>query len=108
MVLALNANGGWAARAAFITLDILWVGFTIFAVMLAIRRKFLRHRNFMIRSYALTLSAITLRTWHIILTQFFVLTPIQIYILEAWLGFVPNFIDAEYLIYSYYRTKSSK
>ena len=53
----------------------------------------------MFRSYALTLSAITLRgyTWLIDLTTL-PISPRDTYILTAWLGWVPNLIVADLLI----------
>ena len=52
----------------------------------------------MMRSYALTLSALTLRTWKIILTNTTSLPPETIYMIDAWLGFMPNWLFAEWLI----------
>jgi len=44
-------------------LAVLWIGCTIYAGYAAVRRRFFLHGAFMIRSYALTLSAITLRLY---------------------------------------------
>ena len=52
----------------------------------------------MMRSYALTFSAITLRTWHWILSYSFVIDPAQLYMIDAWLGFVPNLLLVELMI----------
>ncbi len=78
------------------------------AVQCARQRDFKNHKNFMIRSYALTLSAITLRTWHIILSRYFAIDPAYFYIVEAWIGFVPNLIVAECMIrFSVYEFKKN-
>ena len=98
MVLAVYANGQLPGKIAFILLDVLWFHFTYKAVATARARDFSAHRDFMIRSYALTLSALTLRTWKVILSRAFEMEPSQLYILEAWLGFVPNLIVAELII----------
>lgn len=98
LVLAVYANGFWPSRLAFIILDCLWFYFTWRAVV-AIRQKNIdSHRQFMIRSYALTFSAITLRTWKIILAQTFHPDPVTLYMVEAWIGFVPNLLLAEWWI----------
>lgn len=99
LVMAFYANAGWAARCSFILLALLWIGFTAYAGYLAIRRRWALHGAFMFRSYALTLSAITLRsyTWLIELTTW-QLSPREIYILTAWLSWIPNLIVAEWLI----------
>ncbi len=99
MVLAVNANGHWPGKTAFVLLDGLWFIFTLLALLHAFRHNFKSHRHFMMRSYALTLSALTLRTWKVILVTAFTLDPVTLYILEAWLGFVPNLVLVEILIH---------
>ena len=98
-LMALHANGGLPARTSFTLLAFLWWAFTFYAGYLAIRRRFRAHGAYMIRSYALTLSAITLRLY----TYFSVYLPLHaspkdIYITTAWLSWVPNLIIAEMLI----------
>jgi uncharacterized membrane protein len=98
-LMALHANGGLPARVSFTLLSLLWIGLTCYAGYYAMKRKFPLHGAFMFRSYALTLSAITLRLY----TYFSVYVPLQaspkdIYITTAWLSWVPNLILAEFLI----------
>jgi uncharacterized membrane protein len=98
MILAFYANGDLPTKAAFIILDSLWFWFTLKAVV-AIKAKDIKtHKQFMIRSYALTCSAITLRLWKIVLTNSTQIDPLTIYMIDAWLGFVPNLLFAEWLI----------
>ena len=98
MIMAIYANGHLPTKIAFIILDCLWFLFTYKAVV-AIRSKDIKtHKQFMIRSYALTFSAITLRLWKIVLTNSFEMDPMTIYMIDAWLGFVPNLLFAEWLI----------
>ena len=52
----------------------------------------------MYRSYALAVSAITLRLWKVFLVYFFQPNPMDIYEVIAWLGWVPNLILIEILI----------
>lgn len=99
MVLAIYANGGIFAKTAFILLDILWFLTTYLAYKSA-RNSITHHVNYIIRSYSLTLSAISLRVWHIILTT--ITSEMNynfLYTLEAWLGFVPNILIAELIIW---------
>jgi hypothetical protein len=98
MILAIYANGGLLGKIAFILLDILWFLFTYKAFIDGYAKKFIAHRDNMIRSYALTLSAITLRSWHMILANTTSLDYNKLYIIEAWLGFIPNLIIAEIII----------
>ena len=98
MVLAVYANGLLPGRIAFVLLDSIWFIFTYKALMSAYRKDFVAHKNYMIRSYALTFSAITLRTWKTILSNSFDIDPIELYMIDAWMGFVPNLLVAEWII----------
>ena len=100
MVLACCANGLLPGRIAFVLLDSLWFTFTLLGVLAARRGEWSRHRAMMIRSYALTFSAITLRTWKFILVRTTHIDPVHLYMIDAWMGFVPNLIVAEWLIQS--------
>jgi hypothetical protein len=98
MILAVNANGGLPSRIAFCLLGVLWFVFTLLAWLYARRRRFILHRRFMIRSYALTLSAITLRLWKPLFISFTSLDTDTIYRIDAWLGFGLNLLVAEWII----------
>lgn len=98
LILAVYANGHLPTKIAFLILDGLWLWFTVKAVLEVKKGNIAGHREYMIRSYALTFSAVTLRTWRLVLTSSFDLDPQLIYMLDAWLGFVPNLICAEWLI----------
>jgi uncharacterized membrane protein len=99
LIMALYANGGIAGRTAFLLLDILWFAFTWQAYACAKDKDFTRHKHYMIRSYALTFSAITLRTWKFILSNAFSIDLRELYIIDAWLGFLPNMLVAELIIH---------
>lgn len=98
MILAIYANGLFPGKAAFIVLDCLWFYFTYRAYTSIRQRKVNEHKEFMIRSFALTFSAITLRTWKIILSNTLDLDATTLYMIDAWMGFVPNLLFAEWLI----------
>jgi len=99
MIMAIYANGLWPSRIAFIILDCLWFYFTYRAYAAARKRDIITHKRFMIRSYALTFSAITLRTWKIVLLNTFHPDPLTVYMIQAWIGFVPNLLFAEWLLW---------
>lgn len=99
LVMGFYANGGLFSRIAFVSLATLWISFTALALIRARQGDFKAHRNFMIRSYALTLSAITLRAWKYGITNTVELPPMDVYRAVAWLGWVVNLGVAEYLIY---------
>lgn len=105
MIMAWYANGHLPSKIAFIILDSLWFWFTLRAFMEAKRGNIAAHKRFMIRSYALTFSAITLRTWKLVLSNIFIIAPVTLYMIDAWIGFVPNLLLAEWIIR---RNKSKK
>jgi uncharacterized membrane protein YozB (DUF420 family) len=107
LVMGFYANGGLFSRIAFVSLALLWIFFTVMALIRAKQKNFKAHRNYMIRSYALTLSAITLRAWKYGITNTMTLPPMDVYRVVAWLGWVGNLAFAEYLIYRYKRKRLS-
>lgn len=100
-VMGLHANGGLVAIFFFATLAVLWWWFTFKALQYARKKDFKAHRNFMIRSYALALSAITLRIWKVVLVYFFEPAPMDLYVVISGLGWIPNLLIAEFIIYKY-------
>jgi hypothetical protein len=97
-VMALYANGGIWAKTSFAITASLWCVFTFLAYKYAREKNFKLHIANMYRSYALTLTAITLRLYVLVLPHFFILHALQMYTLVAWLSWVPNLIIAELLI----------
>lgn len=97
-IMALLANGGIPSRIAFTSLSVLWMYTTGKAWQTAMAKQFAAHRNWMYRSYALTLSAVTLRGWKWLLIALFHLRPLDTYMIVSWMGFVPNLVVAEWII----------
>lgn len=98
LLMGFYANGGTTSRIAFILLGSLWIYFTAMAWYKAKKGEYKQHRHFMIRSYALTLSAITLRAWKYGITNTMEVPPMDVYRIVAWLGFIPNLLVAEWII----------
>ena len=97
-LIGMKANGGLVAQVAFTLLAVSWFYYTLQAVLKAKNGDFKAHKNFMIRSFALTCSALTLRYWKVILVYFFQPNPMDVYPLIAWLGWIPNLLIAEWII----------
>ena len=105
LIMGYHANGGTAAKISFCLLFILWMFFTYKAYAYARIRKWKEHKNYMYRSYALTLSAISLRLFKWVIASLFELPPMDIYIIVSWLGWILNLLIVEGLIY--YESKRS-
>jgi uncharacterized membrane protein len=102
-LMSFYANGGIGSQIGFILLSICWILFTALALYYAVKKKFVAHRNFMIRSFALTLSAISLRIWKVLLAYFTDIPPMDRYRIIAWLGWTLNLVIAEIIIYRLYK-----
>ena len=98
-IIGLYANGGISSQIAFCLLAALWFYFTFEAFKNARIKKFSSHQKFMYRSFALTLSAITLRAWKYVLIELLHPRPMDVYRVVAWLGWVLNLIIAEIIIH---------
>ena len=99
LVMSFYANGGIPAQTSFILLSGTWLFCTFTAWRFLRNKEYERHGNWMLRSYALTLSAVTLRLYAYLFDVWKVdLNPIDTYILLAWMSWIPNLLIAELLI----------
>ncbi|MEW4372401.1 DUF2306 domain-containing protein [Paenibacillus kandeliae] len=95
--LSLFATGGWISGLGFMSLDVLWVSTTLIAVRKIIAKDVQAHQVWMLRSYALTFSAVTLRI---------LLAPLAILLgdfeaafrVVAWACWIPNLLVIEVVI----------
>lgn len=92
------ANGGFLSKISFIILGTLWWVTTYKAYQSARQKRFKEHKQWMWRSFVLTLSALTLRIWKVIIVYLFHPSPMDVYQIIAWLGWIPNILLIEYLI----------
>ena len=105
LIIGIFANGGAISKTSFIILALLWWRFTYKAFQHVRLKQYDLHSKFMFKSYALTLSAITLRLWKFIIVNYITeLPPMELYQVVSWLSWVPNLIIAEILIaYKYHK-----
>lgn len=97
-VLASNTNAGAVAQTGFSLLAIFWLVSTTIAFLKARSRDFSAHRQWMIRSYALTLAAVTLRIYLPVTMGGFGMAYLDVYPIIAFACWVPNAIIAEWLV----------
>lgn len=98
LIMAFYANGTIWAKISFVILSLLWILFTTIALIKAKQQQFNAHKKWMIRSFALTLSAITLRLLALVLPKFIHLNAFDEYTLIAWLSWTVNLAIAEGII----------
>lgn len=99
LVMSFYANGGYPAQTSFVILSLLWIGTSFLAYHFVRKKDYERHGKWMVRSYALTLSAVSLRLYSYLFDVFhFTMDPVDLYILLSWLSWTLNLVIAEILI----------
>jgi Predicted membrane protein (DUF2306) len=97
LYMAFLAYGGLVAKLGFATLAMLWL-FSAFMAYQHIRHKEIQqHKEWMIRNYAMTFGAVTLRLW-LGIFQAVGLEFITGYMIVAWLAWIPNLLVAEWMV----------
>jgi uncharacterized membrane protein len=91
------ATGGWIASWGFGALAVFWLITTSKAYLTIRNGEIDNHKMWMIRSYALTFAAVTLRIW-LPLAQVLHFDFIGAYRVIAWLCWVPNILIAQWII----------
>lgn len=99
LVLAWFANGGLAAKVGFSMQCIIWWLTTYMAWQEIMKGRWVSHVEWMIRSYAITLAAVSLRTESYLMYYFLHTKPIETYLTVTWLSWTGNLLLAEILIH---------
>lgn len=100
LVMGYYANGGIVAKISFMLLAVLWIFFTLMAILKIWKRDWRGHADMMVRSYALTLSALTLRLFSYLIAVLQIeIHPRTAYIWIAWLSWTLNLLIAEWIIH---------
>jgi hypothetical protein len=93
------AKGGYAERAAFFAMAVFWFFTTYKGFVTAARDKnFVAHKYWMIRSYAMALTAVTFRIYHILFDEMGMST-FSNYSISLWISIIGNWLVAEAIIY---------
>lgn len=92
------AKGGIAEKCLFMFMAISWFYFTAKGLITVFQKNIKQHKMWMIRSYAMTLTAVTFRVYYIILY----LMDIELtknYEVSLWMSVIGNIAIAEYIIF---------
>jgi hypothetical protein len=98
LYMAFFANGGRLAQIGFTLLSILWIFITYTAYQKIIEKNIIAHKIWMIRSFALTFSAVMLRIWVPLLSYYYEMPHGTTIWVTAWLSWIPNILVAELII----------
>jgi hypothetical protein len=102
LVMGYYGNGGVYSQISFCLQAILWFIFTLLGFRYALKGKYEKHFELMSYSYALTLSAISLRLFKWVIVSVWELPPMDTYKIVVWAGWVFNLLVA-YLIITFSR-----
>jgi uncharacterized membrane protein len=98
-VMSLYASGGRPTQSSFVILSILWILFTYLAYRKIKTGDIRKHIIWNLRSFALTLSAVTLRFYAYLFDVFNVnIGPVETYMILAYISWIPNLLFVEILI----------
>jgi hypothetical protein len=92
------AKGSGAEKGLFMFMALAWFFFTLKGFTAILQKKVLAHKAWMIRSYAMALTAVTFRVYYIILY----LLDVELtknYEISLWISVVGNLLAAELVIY---------
>jgi len=99
LVMSLFIQRGPWVLSSFLLQGTLWFIFTALAFHHIRQRDIPAHRRWMIRSYALTFAAVTLRLYVLASSFHYSLNVPQAYATIAWLSWLPNLLVAEFFIH---------
>lgn len=105
LYIAYYTAGGIIPTLGFGALGLLWLFTSAMALRTIKAGNTDAHENWMIRSYALTFAAVTLRLWLPLFLGVFHLPFIESYRIISWLCWVPNIIVAQLIIRQKYAGK---
>lgn len=93
-VMAFGSTAGPVATVGFALLAVCWAYANVQGWRLALAGRFAEHRAWMVRSFALTFAAVTLRLYMPLL-PLTGMSPLDAYVATAWISWIPNLILAE-------------
>lgn len=99
MYMSFFAKGTGAEKGLFMFMAISWFFFTLKGFTTILQKNILAHKNWMIRSYAMALTAVTFRVYYLILY----LMDVELtrnYEISLWISVVGNLLIAELVIFS--------
>lgn len=98
LYMAFFAKGSFWERVLFMFMAIFWFITTYYGLTTILKKNVLAHKIWMVRSYAMAMTAVTFRIYHIV---FYLLDwgHLENYELSLWISVVGNMLFAEYIIY---------
>ena len=92
------AKGGFLERLLFMFMAIYWFFSTMKGLQSIKEKNVLAHKNWMIRSYSMAMTAVTFRIYHI-LFYYYGVDHLHNYEISLWISVLGNMLVAEYFIF---------
>lgn len=92
------AKGSFAERLLFMFMASYWLFTTIKGLQAIKQKNILSHKNWMIRSYSMAMTAVTFRVYHI-LFYYYGVDHLHNYEISLWISVLGNMLLAEYFIF---------
>ncbi|MGG9970488.1 DUF2306 domain-containing protein [Ferruginibacter sp. SUN002] len=92
------AKGSFWERALFMFMALYWLYTTIKGLQSIKQKNILAHKNWMIRSYSMAMTAVTFRVYHIIF-YYYGADHLFNYEISLWISVLGNMLIAEYFIF---------
>ena len=92
------AKGSFWERSLFMFMAIFWFFTTLKGLQMILKKNVLAHKIWMIRSYAMAMTAVTFRVYHLI---FYIMDwdHLKNYEISLWISVLGNMLIAEWVIY---------
>lgn len=92
------AKGSYWERLLFLFMAVYWFYSTMKGLQTIKQKNVLAHKNWMIRSYSMALTAVSFRVYHI-LFYYFGMDHLHNYEISLWISVLGNMLIAEYFIF---------
>lgn len=92
------AKGSYWERLLFLFMAVYWFYSTVKGLQTIKQKNVLAHKNWMIRSYSMALTAVSFRVYHI-LFYYFGIDHLHNYEISLWISVLGNMLIAEYFIF---------
>lgn len=107
LIMAFYAEGGTPSTIAFLVMSVLWFVTTLMAIYKARKKDILAHKKWMMRSFALSFAAVTLRLLVPLMSYSYEFNQETIVVSTAWLSWIINLLVVEGIIFVQFKNSRS-
>ena len=98
MFMSFFAKGSMWEQILFMFMAIIWFYATAKGLQTILQKNVLAHKNWMMRSYAMAMTAVTFRVYHLFF-YYMGWSHLENYEISLWISVIGNILFAEFFIY---------